>query len=73
MDRDAIVNRKKSLYQGLWYQGERLWMDDVVRLRKRRTDIPTDSLAPPSPGSEEHAVFLRIRQVSAFELELTPV
>lgn len=56
-----IENRKKSLYQGMWYQGERLWMDDVVRLRKSRASLPTDSLLPPSLGAEDRGVFLRIR------------
>ncbi len=56
-----IQNRKKSLYQGMWYQGERLWMDDVVRLRKSRSSLPTDALLPPSPGAEDRGVFLRIR------------
>ncbi|GMK60041.1 hypothetical protein CspeluHIS016_0902580 [Cutaneotrichosporon spelunceum] len=59
-----IENHKKSLYQGLWYQGERLWMDDVVRLRKTRASLPNDVLLPPSPGAEDRGVFLRIRLIA---------
>ncbi|BEJ02578.1 hypothetical protein CcaverHIS631_0703730 [Cutaneotrichosporon cavernicola] len=59
-----IENRKKSLFQGMWYQGERLWMDDVVRLRKTRASLPTDALLPPSPGAEDRGVFLRIRLIA---------
>ncbi|CAK9782158.1 hypothetical protein CC85DRAFT_260962 [Cutaneotrichosporon oleaginosum] len=59
-----IQNRKKNLYQGAWYQGERLWMDDVVRLRKNRKDLPVDVLLPPSPGAEDRGVFLRIRIIA---------
>lgn len=58
---DDIENRKKTLYQGLWYQGERVWMDDIVRLRKNRSSLPNGSLDAPSPGAEDRGVFLRIR------------
>lgn len=57
----AIENREKTLFQGVWFQGERIWVGDMVRLRKERKDLPTDSLLPPSEGSESRAVFLKIR------------
>lgn len=58
---DDIEDQKKTLYQGLWYQGERLWNGDLVRLRRKRSALPNDSLAPPSLGAEDRGVFLRIR------------
>lgn len=60
-DVEAIQNRKKTLFQGLWLQGERIWLDDMVILRKHRSSLPVGPLLAPSPGSENRAVVLHIR------------
>ncbi|ORY24660.1 hypothetical protein BCR39DRAFT_546010 [Naematelia encephala] len=60
-DLKAIISRAKSLYQGMWWGGERIWLEDMVRLKKFRGDLPTDVLAPPSEGALERAVLLRVR------------
>jgi hypothetical protein len=36
-------------------------MEDMVRLRKERSDLPSDALSLPSDGADERAVVLRIR------------
>lgn len=56
----AIKNREKTLFQGCWFQGERIWVDDMVRLRINRRDLPKTGLLPPSDGAEERGVFLKI-------------
>ncbi|WVF70849.1 hypothetical protein IAT40_005643 [Kwoniella sp. CBS 6097] len=63
-DMKAIQEQRKTLYQGLWWGGERIWLEDMVRLKKNRGDLPTDSLLPPSPGAETRGVFLKIRVIA---------
>ncbi|OCF33229.1 hypothetical protein I316_04970 [Kwoniella heveanensis BCC8398] len=63
-DMKAIQEQRKTLYQGLWWGGERIWLEDMVRLKKKRTDLPSDSLLPPSPGAEDRGVFIKIRVIS---------
>lgn len=58
---EALENRRKNLFQGLWFQGERIWLEDMVRLRKRRADLPAQLRGTASPGAEGRAVFLQIR------------
>lgn len=58
---EALENRRKSLFQGLWFQGERIWLEDMVHLRKRRADLPPQLRGSASPGAEERAVLLQIR------------
>ncbi|WVR05657.1 hypothetical protein IAU60_002679 [Kwoniella sp. DSM 27419] len=60
-DIKAIQEQRKTLYQGLWWGGERIWLEDIVRLKKLRADLPSDVLLPPSPGALERGVFLKIR------------
>ncbi|WWD18126.1 hypothetical protein CI109_102575 [Kwoniella shandongensis] len=63
-DMKLIMSQKKTLYQGLWWGGERIWLEDMVRLKKHRSDLPTDSLLAPSEGAEDRAVFLKIRVIA---------
>lgn len=58
---EALENRRKNLFQGLWFQGERIWLDDVVRLRKLRSELPPQLRGTASPGAEGRAIFLQIR------------
>lgn len=69
-DRDALNKNQKSLFQGLWLGGERIWAEDVVRIKKRRDALPS-GLAPIGVGTRatERAVFLRIQTIA---LELLP-
>jgi hypothetical protein len=67
---EDLANNRKSLFQGLWLRGERIWLDDVVVLRKTRLEIPaTNVLLGPSPGAESCAVLLQIRNIA---LEISP-
>ena len=87
-DRLAIQQQRKTIYQvsfcprgkgnkltvqGLWWGGERLWLEDMVRINKLRSQLPLDQF--PIDGHELHdgCVFLKIRYapyspVSAFRL-----
>ncbi|WWD05517.1 hypothetical protein V865_003595 [Kwoniella europaea PYCC6329] len=70
-DMKAILSQKKNLYQGLWWGGERIWLDDLVRLKKTRNELPTNALLSPSEGATERGVFLKIR-VLAVEVHPDP-
>ncbi|WVW80359.1 hypothetical protein I302_102339 [Kwoniella bestiolae CBS 10118] len=70
-DMKAILTQKKTLYQGLWWGGERIWLDDLVRLKKTRNELPTSNLLPPSDGAVDKGVFLKIR-VLAVEVNPDP-
>ncbi|KAL1405084.1 hypothetical protein Q8F55_008707 [Vanrija albida] len=63
-DHSAIVSGQKTLFQGVWYQGERIWLEDMVRLRLHRSEIPTDNFALPRQGALENAVFMQIRVIT---------
>ncbi|WWC87980.1 uncharacterized protein L201_002882 [Kwoniella dendrophila CBS 6074] len=63
-DVQLILDQKKTLYQGLWWGGERIWLDDLVRLKKKRRDIPTNVLSSPSDGALDRAVFFKIRVIA---------
>jgi hypothetical protein len=66
---DKIENNVKTLYQGMWLRGERIWLSDMVRLRKHRSDLPPNKLLlAPSPGAENRGVFLKIRVIALDKL-----
>ena len=77
-DRLAIQQQRKTIYQvsfcpscrnskltaqGLWWGGERLWLEDMVRINKLRSQLPLDQF--PIDGHELHdgCVFLKIRYI----------
>ena len=73
-DLRAIVEQRKTLYQvgsspagankqGLWLGGERIWLGDMVRLKKPRSELPYEDLGLPSDGVADRAVLLTIKQV----------
>jgi hypothetical protein len=64
-DRALIASGKKGLFQGLWLGGERIWAEDVVRLKHSRLTLPP-GLAPYTAGSgtESRAVCLRIQAIA---------
>ncbi len=49
--------------QGLWWGGERIWLEDMIRLKKHRSELPSDALGAPSIGTADRAVLLSIRLV----------
>lgn len=57
----AQVKTQKR-YQGLWWGGERIWVDDLVRLKVARRELAPDGsdrvlpAVPPSQDAIEHAV-----------------
>nr|XP_019011872.1 uncharacterized protein I206_02707 [Kwoniella pini CBS 10737]OCF50653.1 hypothetical protein I206_02707 [Kwoniella pini CBS 10737] len=63
-DMAAILDQRKTLYQGLWWGGERIWLDDLVRLKKNRKDLPSGELEKPSDGAMDRGVFLKIRLIA---------
>jgi len=76
-DLKAIMEQKQTLYQvsqavvpadkqGLWWGGERIWLEDMVRLRKHRSELPADALGPPSEGATDRAVLLNIRRAISY-------
>lgn len=68
-DLEAIQSQRKTLYQGLWWGGERIWVDDIVRLKKHRAELPVDALGLPSEGAADRAVLLKIRMIT---VEVSP-
>jgi len=62
-DIDDLENNRKSLFQGVWLRGERIWCQDMVRIRKHRADLPVGELFAPSKGAVDRGVFLHIRCV----------
>ena len=67
-DQQAIKDQRKTLYQGLWWGGERIWLEDMVRLKRNRKDLPTEALGEPSePGAMDRAVMLKIRSALVFQ------
>lgn len=56
LDRELVDQGRKQFSQGLWLGGERIWMDDIVRLRKTKADIASEW-----EGLESGAVLLKIR------------
>lgn len=61
VDRRPVINEETYAYQGLWLGGERIWVDDIVRLKKSRADVPFPLSAAEQAGSEKRPVFMRIR------------
>ncbi|KAL7423650.1 hypothetical protein Q5752_001231 [Cryptotrichosporon argae] len=64
----AVESGAKTLYQGLWLGGERIWMDDMVRLRISHDLIPAD-MARPAPDA---GIFLRIRLITLERTQFDP-
>ncbi|CAE6402541.1 unnamed protein product [Rhizoctonia solani] len=59
--------RGDELFQGLWWGSERIWLDDVVRLRPSREDLDPENtmglLPPSSPDAVDRALFLRLTYI----------
>ncbi|CAE6462991.1 unnamed protein product [Rhizoctonia solani] len=58
-----------ELFQGLWWGAERIWLDDVVRLRPSREDLDPENtmglLPPSSDDALNRALFLRLTYIMA--------
>ncbi|CAE6482273.1 unnamed protein product [Rhizoctonia solani] len=56
-----------ELFQGLWWGSERIWLDDVVRLRPPREELDPENtlglLPPSSPDAVDRALFLRLTYI----------
>ena len=69
-DSPAQVKSQKR-YQGLWWGGERIWVDDLVRLKVPRRELaPNGServlpAVPPSQAAIEYAIHKGIEQEHA--------
>ncbi|KAG8692054.1 hypothetical protein FRC11_007020 [Ceratobasidium sp. 423] len=60
-------NSDDELFQGLWWGSERIWLNDVVRLRPSREDLDPENtmglLPPSSPDAVDRALFLRLTYI----------
>ncbi|KAK4684138.1 hypothetical protein P7C73_g6063, partial [Tremellales sp. Uapishka_1] len=64
---DKVVSRMAVAIRtafGLWWGGERLWLEDMVRLKKYRAELPADVFGSPLEGREKAAVFMKIRLIA---------
>lgn len=56
-----------DLFQGLWWGSERIWLDDVIRLRPSRDELDPDNtlglLPPSSPDAATRALLLRLTYI----------
>jgi hypothetical protein len=63
-DKKAQVD---DLFQGLWWGSERIWLDDVVRLRPSRDELDPENtlgfLPPSSPDAATRALLLRLTYI----------
>ncbi|ELU43632.1 Clr2 domain-containing protein [Rhizoctonia solani AG-1 IA] len=57
-----------ELFQGLWWGAERIWLEDVVRLRPSRDELDPDNamglLPPSSEDALDRALFLRLAHIA---------
>jgi hypothetical protein len=80
-DRLAIEQQKKTIYQvsfwrldfwtklmiqGLWWGGERLWLEDMVRINKLRSGLPLEQFPMDGRTPQDGCVFLKIRSVHRY-------
>ncbi|OWT40963.1 hypothetical protein J008_01646 [Cryptococcus neoformans] len=69
-DLKALKSGKKIFYQGLFWGGERIWLEDMVRLKAdRKTYAQNQNFPPPSKGASERGVTMRISKI---EIERNP-
>ncbi|WVO19708.1 uncharacterized protein IAS62_000998 [Cryptococcus decagattii] len=63
-DLKALKSGKKIFYQGLFWGGERIWLEDMVRLKaNRKIYAQNQNFPPPSEGAFERAVTMRISKI----------
>ncbi|KIR36847.1 hypothetical protein I352_00159 [Cryptococcus deuterogattii MMRL2647] len=63
-DLKALKAGKKIFYQGLFWGGERIWLEDMVRLKANRKIYAQNQNFPlPSEGAFERAVTMRISKI----------
>jgi hypothetical protein len=59
----------EEFFQGIWWGSERIWLEDLVRLRPSRDELDPDKsmglLPPSSPDAATRALFLRITYIVA--------
>lgn len=66
---DSPKSKGEEFYQGIWWGSERIWLEDLVRLRPSRDQIDPDGdlgLVPPSsPDALNRSLLLRITYIVA--------
>ncbi|QRV74047.1 Transcription-silencing protein, cryptic loci regulator Clr2 [Ceratobasidium sp. AG-Ba] len=66
---DDAKSKEEAYYQGIWWGSERIWLDDLVRLRPSREEVDPGNqlglLPPSSPDALNRALFLRITYIVA--------
>ena len=58
--------RARADEQGLWWGGERFWLEDMVRINKHRSGLPLDQFPMDGRTPQDGCVFLKIRSVPYF-------
>ncbi|WVN85656.1 uncharacterized protein L203_100805 [Cryptococcus depauperatus CBS 7841] len=61
----AIAENRKRFYQGFYWGGERMWIEDMVRLKRPWSELQELHCITPSPGATEHCLFFRISKITA--------
>ncbi|KAG9104309.1 hypothetical protein FRC06_003817 [Ceratobasidium sp. 370] len=66
---DEPKSDAEEFYQGIWWGAERIWLEDLVRLRPSREELDPDNtmglLPPSSPDALTRALLLRITYIVA--------
>ncbi|WVQ71209.1 hypothetical protein IAR50_000734 [Cryptococcus sp. DSM 104548] len=63
-DHIAVKNHEKFFYQGLYWGGERIWLEDMVRVKRLRSELPGEShLLKGSNGSETRCITLLVHKI----------
>ncbi|KAG8745641.1 hypothetical protein FRC10_007338 [Ceratobasidium sp. 414] len=66
---DEPKSAEEEFYQGIWWGAERIWLEDLVRLRPSREELDPDNtmglLPPSSPDALTRALLLRITYIVA--------
>ncbi|ODN84136.1 hypothetical protein L202_00145 [Cryptococcus amylolentus CBS 6039] len=72
-DHIAVKNHELFLYQGLYLGGERIWLEDMVRIKKSRAELFSEShMLKGSNGSDSRCMTLLIRKICVVpKLELS--
>ncbi|WVQ85473.1 hypothetical protein IAT38_007638 [Cryptococcus sp. DSM 104549] len=64
-DLQPYLDRTAIDMQGLYYGGERIWLDDMVRLKLPRAALSQPQFLEPSPGALERCLFMKIDKITA--------
>ncbi|KAJ9106292.1 hypothetical protein QFC21_001437 [Naganishia friedmannii] len=64
---DGYIGQQEDEEGGMWWGAERIWQEELVRLKKTRGQIKLEGLSPAKPGAENAALFLKISSICVQE------